>query len=63
MDTKSEMHKVSDHLMKEIAEHTSQTKRKLESLEVFVKDPAGKAIVDETFNEISKMGMKVKDYH
>jgi len=61
METKKEMSKMTDHLMTQIDEHTKQTKQKLESLDLYVQDQ-GKVIIDDSFNEISKMRYKIMDF-
>ena len=61
METKKEMAKMTDYLMKAIDDHTKQTKSKLESLDLYVNDQ-GKAIIEDSFNEIQKMRFKIMDF-
>ena len=48
--------------MTQIDEHRSQTQQKLESLDLYVQNQQGKDILDDSFNEISKMEYKIKDF-
>jgi hypothetical protein len=52
METKREMQKLTDHLMKELQEHTQNTKRKLEDLSSMVRDQTGRTLLDQTTNEV-----------
>ena len=61
METKKEMAKMTDFLMKAIDDHTKQTKLKLESLDLYVNDQ-GKVIIEDSFNEIQKMRFKIMDF-
>ena len=38
METKKEMSKLTDSLMEQVAEHTTNTQKKLEKLDTFVQD-------------------------
>ena len=49
--------------MKELQEHTQNTKRKLEDLGALVKDQTGKNLLDNSMNEVTKMSYRIRDYH
>jgi 3-oxoacyl-[acyl-carrier-protein] synthase III len=55
MDTKKEMGKMFDHVVKTVEEHTRTTKKRLEDLDLYVTDSAGKTIIEEAENEITKI--------
>lgn len=61
METKKDMAKFTDTLMKEVQEHAKVTKEKLESVNQFVQDQ-GKEIIEETFCELKKMQLRISDF-
>ena len=61
METKREMNKMTDVLMKQVDEHLQTTEQKLNRLDQFVQD-TGKETIDESSNEIKKMQYRIKDF-
>jgi len=61
MESKKEMSKLTDLLMKQIDEHTIITEKKLEKLEQHVNDQ-GKTLNNESINEIKRMQFRIKDF-
>ena len=64
MEQRREMHKLTDNLMKELQDHTQNTKKKLDDLGALVKnDQTGKNLLDNSYNEVQKMSYRIRDYH
>ena len=61
MEVKEEMQRFTDKLMKTIQEHAEFTSNSLGKLDQHV-DFNGKALAEESFNEINKMLYRVKDF-
>ena len=61
MEVKEEMQRFTDKLMKTIQEHAEFTSSSLGKLDQYV-DFNGKALADESYNEINKMLYRVKDF-
>ena len=61
MESKKEMSKLTDNLMKQIDEHTMITEKKLEKLEQHVNDQ-GKILNNESINEVKRMQFRIRDF-
>lgn len=61
MESKKEMSKLTDQLMKQIDEHTTITEKKLEKLDQHVNDQ-GKILNNESINEVKRMQFRIRDF-
>jgi hypothetical protein len=62
METKREMSKLTDVLMRQIEGHTTVTEQKLQKLDQYVSEGVGSSLNDESINEIKKMQFRIKDF-
>lgn len=62
METKREMSKLTDVLMRQIEDHTTITEQKLQKLDQYVAEGLGTTLNDESINEIKKMQFRIKDF-
>ena len=61
METKREMSKLTDHLMRQLEENTNITEQKLQRLDQHVQGP-GQQIADEGVAQIQQMQYRIKDF-
>lgn len=61
METKREMSKLTEVLMRQLDDHTKIAEQKMDKLDQYVND-SGKEATDDTVNEVRKIQYRIKDF-